>query len=161
LSLLDNDWNKGTEELGLVEFGCKEWFEMMVGILLLMHEPLAGAFKTAVGHLFGDSLENFEAIDVKIDQNVDDVDSLARQAIQRLDSGSGVLVFTDMLGGTPANCCRLLKVESTIVQVLAGTSLPMLLRALTYRKEGLEEVIAKALQGGKNGAIRIDPTEAN
>ena len=130
----------------------------MIGILLLMHEPLAGAFKTAVGHLYGDSLESFEAIDVRADQNVDDVDGRARAAIQRLDSGAGVLVFTDMLGGTPANCCRLLKVESTVVQVLAGTSLTMLLRALTYRKESLEEVIAKALQGGKNGAIRIDPS---
>lgn len=137
----------------------RDGLETMVGILLLMHEPLAGAFKTAVGHLFGDSLEHFEAIDVKADQDLADVDSVARKTIQRLDSGAGVLVFTDMLGGTPANCCQHLKVETSIVQVLTGTSLPMLLRALTYRTEGLEEVIAKALSGGRNGAIRIDPSE--
>ncbi len=137
----------------------KDGLKTMVGILLLMHEPLAGAFKTAVKHLFGDSLSYFEAIDVRADQDIVDVDCLAKQAIQHLDSGAGVLVFTDMLGGTPANCCQHLKVETSDVQVLTGTSLPMLLRALTYRTEGLEEVIAKALSGGRNGAVRIDPSE--
>lgn len=143
---------------GVLDMPKKE-LETMVGILLLMHEPLAGAFKMAVKHLFGDNLEHFEAIDVKADQDIVDVDCIARETIQHLDSGAGVLVFTDMLGGTPANCCQHLKVASSTVQVLTGTSLPMLLRALTYRNEGLEEVIAKALSGGRNGAIRIDPSE--
>ncbi len=137
----------------------KKGLKMMVGILLLMHEPLAGAFKMAVKHLFGDSIAYFEAIDVKADQDLVDIDRLVRKTIQRLDCGAGVLVFTDMLGGTPANCCQHLKVGSSAVQVLTGTSLPMLLRALTYRTEGLEEVIVKALSGGRNGAIRIDPSE--
>lgn len=129
----------------------------MVGILLLMHEPLAGAFKATVKHLFGNNQERFEAIDVQADQDITEVDALARDAIVRLDSGAGVLVLTDILGGTPANCCAQLKMDAPSVQVLTGVSLPMLLRALTYRTTDLETMISKALSGGKNGAVRIEP----
>ena len=131
----------------------------MVGILLLMHEPLASAFKTAVNHLFDDNADFLIAIDVKADQDPFDIDQQAQAAVKMLDGGSGVLVFTDMLGGTPANCCQHLKCGKSIVQVLAGTSLPMLLRAVTYRTETLETVVNKALQGSRNGAVRIDLTE--
>ena len=129
----------------------------MVGILLLMHDPLAGAFKATVRHLFGDNQERLEAIDVRADQDIAEVDRLACAAIKRLDGGKGVLVMTDILGGTPANCCNQLKVDVASVQILTGVSLPMLLRALTYRTSDLETMIAKALSGGKNGAIRIEP----
>ena len=81
---------------------------------------------------------------------------MALDAIGRLDDGSGVLVLTDVLGGTPSNCCHQLGTEHR-VQVIAGVSLPMLLRAITYRKSDLETVIERALSGGKNGAVRIDP----
>ena len=61
-----------------------------------------------------------------------------------------------MIGGTPSNCCHQLNAENR-VQVITGVSLPMLLRAITYRQSDLETVIEKALSGGKNGAVRIDP----
>ena len=128
----------------------------MVGILLLMHEPLAEAFMTTAMHLFEGEQERIEAIDVKADQDICDVNRMALDAIGRLDDGSGVLVLTDILGGTPSNCCHQLSVEHK-VQVIAGVSLPMLLRAITYRKNDLETDIEKALSGGKNGAVRIDP----
>lgn len=132
----------------------------MVGILLLMHDPLAGAFKATVKHLFGNSQERFDAIDVQADQDIAEVEALARDAIARLDDGAGVLVLTDILGGTPANCCGQLKVETSSIEVLTGVSLPMLLRALTYRNTDLETMIAKALSGGKNGAVRIEPVQS-
>ncbi len=131
----------------------------MIGILLLMHEPLAGAFKATVKHLFGNTQEQFEAIDVQADQDLTEIEGLARDAIARLDDGAGVLVLTDILGGTPANCCAQLKMDTSLVQVLTGVSLPMLLRVLTYRTTDLETMIAKALSGGKNGAVRIEPEQ--
>ena len=128
----------------------------MVGILLLMHEPLAEAFMTTAMHLFEGEQERIEASNVKADQDICDISRMAMDAIGRLDDGSGVLVLTDVLGGTPSNCCHQLSTEHK-VQVIAGVSLPMLLRAITYRKSDLETVIEKALSGGKNGAVRIDP----
>ncbi len=111
---------------------------------------------TTAIRLFEGEQGYIEAIDVKADQDISDVNRMALEAINRLDNGSGVLVLTDVLGGTPSNCCYQLSAQHD-VQVIAGVSLPMLLRAITYRKSDLETVIEKALSGGKNGAVRIDP----
>lgn len=111
---------------------------------------------TTAMHLFDGQPERIEAINVKADQDICDINRMALEAIGRLDDGAGVLVLTDVLGGTPSNCCHQLSVEHK-VQVIAGVSLPMLLRAITYRQSDMETVIEKALSGGKSGAVRIDP----
>jgi PTS system mannose-specific IIA component len=89
------------------------------------------------------------------DQNIDAVNQLGREAVRRLNDGSGVLVITDVMGGTPSNCCRSLG-EPHDVSVIAGISLPMLLRAVTYRQDTLDVVVEMALAGGQNGATRVD-----
>lgn len=127
----------------------------MVGILILAHAPLASAFVTAAHHVFRSAPEHLEAIDVQPDQNTDEVIGLAKQAIARLDLGEGVLVLTDALGGTPANCSQKLDALDKVV-VLAGLSLPMLLRALTYRNDTLDVVFQMAQAGAQNGAVRVD-----
>jgi PTS system ascorbate-specific IIA component len=127
----------------------------MVGILLLTHAPLGQAFIAAVEHVFRGPTERFEAIDVTADQDIVQVNELARQAIARLDDGSGVLVITDIKGGTPSNCCNLLSAEGC-VEVIAGISLPMLLRAITYRRDTLDVVVEMALAGAQSGAVRVD-----
>ena len=127
----------------------------MVGILLMTHAPLGQAFIAAVAHVFRGPTERFEAIDVTADQDTAQVNELARQAIRRLDEGDGVLVITDIKGGTPSNCCNAL-CEADHVQVIAGISLPMLLRAVTYRRDTLDVVAEMALAGAQNGACKID-----
>src|SRR5687768_11890665 len=109
----------------------------MVGILLMTHAPLGQAFMAAVAHVFRGPTEQFEAIDVAADQDLAEVNTLAKDAIRRLDDGSGVLVITDIKGGTPANCCGSLQ-DAGHVEVIAGISLPMLLRAITYRRDTLD-----------------------
>ena len=121
----------------------------MVGILLMTHAPLGSAFLQAAAHVFRGMPERLEAIDVVADQNTDDVHKLAADAVQRLNDGTGVLVMTDMMGGTPSNCCRSLG-DPDQVAVIAGISLPMLLRALTYRHDALDVVVEMALAGGQN-----------
>jgi PTS system mannose-specific IIA component len=127
----------------------------MVGLLLMTHAPLGTAFLQAAAHVFRGNPERLEAIDVVADQNVEEVNRLAREAVRRLDDGSGVLIMTDILGGTPSNCCRQLG-EPSQVAVIAGISLPMLLRAITYRQDALDVVVEMALAGGQNGATRVE-----
>ena len=127
----------------------------MVGILLMTHAPLGQAFIAACAHVFRGPTERFEAIDVTPDQDLAEVQALAQQAIARLDEGSGVLVITDVQGGTPANCCNKLA-DAGRVQVIAGISLPMLLRAITYRRDTLDVVVEMALAGAQSGAVRVD-----
>ena len=127
----------------------------MIGILLLTHAPLGSAFMQAAAHVFRSMPERFEAIDVIADQNIEEVNLLAREAVKRLNDGSGVLVMTDVMGGTPSNCCRHLG-DPSDVAVIAGISLPMLLRAITYRQDTLDVVVEMAIAGGQNGATRVD-----
>lgn len=131
----------------------------MIGILLLTHAPLGNAFIAAASHVFRGQPEQIEALDVIADQDLGEVRDLAKQAISRLDQGSGVLVMTDVMGGTPSNCCCQLSNPGRVA-VLAGINLPMLLRALTYRHEALDVVVEKALAGGQSGAVRVDEPSA-
>ncbi len=127
----------------------------MIGILLLTHAPLGRAFIEAASHVFRGTPERAAALDVIADQNTDDVRQLAQAAIARLNDGSGVLVITDVMGGTPSNCTLSL-CDPGMVEVIAGISLPMLLRALTYRHNTLDVAVEMALAGGQNGACRVD-----
>lgn len=127
----------------------------MVGILLLTHAPLGNAFIEAATHVFRARPERMEAIDVRADQDTAEVNRMAQEAIKRLDDGSGVLVITDVMGGTPSNCTLRLSAPGHI-DVIAGISLPMLLRALTYRNDTLDVVVEMALAGGQSGAVRVD-----
>jgi PTS system ascorbate-specific IIA component len=127
----------------------------MVGILLLTHAPLGRAFIEAATHVFRGLPERLEAIDVVADQSTDEVRHLAQQAIARINDGSGVLVITDVMGGTPSNCTLALCDPGT-VEVVAGISLPMLLRAITYRHNTLDVAVEMALAGGQSGACRVD-----
>ena len=127
----------------------------MVGILLITHAPLGQAFLAAVAHMFSGQPERIEAIDVIADQEPFEVNARALEAIARLDDGSGVLVMTDVMGGTPSNCCHMLTMAGK-VEVIAGVSLPMLMRAITYRQGDLNTMVEKALSGAKTGAMRMD-----
>ena len=127
----------------------------MVGILLLTHAPLGQAFIDAATHVFRTRPEQLEAIDVNADQDTGEVRRLASDAIARIDDGSGVLVMTDVMGGTPSNCTLPL-CQPGHVEVVAGISQPMLLRALTYRNDTVDVVVEMALAGGLNGAVRVD-----
>ena len=127
----------------------------MVGILLMTHAPLGQAFIAAVAHVFRGPKERIEAIDVTADQDTNEINALAKSAVARLDEGDGVLVITDIKGGTPSNCCNSLANPGR-VEVIAGISLPMLLRAITYRRDTLDVVVEMALAGAQNGAVRVD-----
>jgi len=127
----------------------------MVGILLLTHAPLGQAFIAAATHVFRGVPVQTEAIDVIADQDPDDIRKLAQEAITRINDGSGVLVITDVMGGTPSNCTLQLCIPGE-VEVIAGISLPMLLRAITYRHNTLDVAVEMALSGGQNGACRVD-----
>lgn len=125
----------------------------MLGLLLVTHAPLGAAFLQAVAHVYRQSPERIEAIDVIADQDIDEVNGLVAAAVQRLNDGTGVLVMTDILGATPSNCCSHLQ-DQVQVAVIAGVNLPMLLRAISYRHEALEKVVELALEGGHKGAQR-------
>jgi PTS system ascorbate-specific IIA component len=128
----------------------------MIGILIVAHGTLGESLIHCATHVLGARPPNVMQIGVTVH---DDPQQLLPQAIRltrQLDQGDGVLVMTDVYGATPANiACQLLipgKVEG-----VAGVNLPMLVRALTYRREPLDVVVRKALSGGVEGVMQMPP----
>ena len=78
----------------------------------------------------------------------------ARALVKELDEGSGVLILTDMYGGSPSNIAAKLVVPGK-VEAVAGVNLPMLIRALTYRDKSMDMMITKAVSGGCEGVLRV------
>ena len=133
----------------------------MIGILIVAHDTLAESLARAVTHVLGSRPPQFETMSVRSTDDPLDLLPQARSAIARLDTGEGVLVFTDIYGATPANLANKLLATGRIEGV-AGVNLPMLVRAFTYRAKGMDTMIRKAISGGCEGVVHIaiDPVYA-
>ena len=127
----------------------------MVGILIVAHGTLGDSLIHSCSHVLGKSPLRLAELSVAVHDDPDALLPRARALLAKLDAGDGVLVLTDMLGGTPSNIATKLLRDGK-VEGVAGVSLPMLIRALTYRDEPLETVMEKALSGGCEGVVRIN-----
>ena len=78
----------------------------------------------------------------------------AIKAISKVDDGTGVLVLTDMYGGSPSNIAKKL-LQTNNIYGISGVNLPMLIRVLTYREKDLKTLVKKALSGGSEGIMQI------
>jgi PTS system mannose-specific IIA component len=127
----------------------------MIGILIVAHDSLGESLVKAVTHVLGTKPPQFEVLSVAATDDPTLLLPAAREQVNRLDTGEGVVVFSDIFGATPCNLtCRLL--EAGRVEGVAGVSLPMLVRAFTYRTRGLDTMIKKAVSGGCEGVMHID-----
>jgi mannose PTS system EIIA component len=120
----------------------------MIGVVIVTHGGLAAEFKSALEHVVGPQ-EQLETISIGPD---DDLDLRRRDmlgALARTNSGEGVVVVTDMFGGTPSNLA-ISAMEQPDVEVIAGVNLPMLVKLVSLRGEcGLEETISQAQEAGR------------
>jgi PTS system ascorbate-specific IIA component len=78
----------------------------------------------------------------------------AAEAISKVDDGSGIIVLTDMYGGSPSNITKKL-LETDNIYGVSGVNLPMLIRVLTYREKDIKTLIKKGLSGGSEGVMQI------
>ena len=133
----------------------------MPGILIIAHAPLAGTLCACAAHVFGALPQRLEGLDVPAEADVQSVLRQASAAMSRLAATDGeVLVLADAAGATPCNtACRLLPAAagSARVRLLGGVNLPMLLRALCYQHEALDQLVSRAIEGGRRAIAEIDP----
>jgi PTS system mannose-specific IIA component len=126
----------------------------MIGILLVSHGAFGESLIHCASHVLGKRPLYVRQLGVTVHDDPEEILPTAEDLIRFLDQGQGVLVMTDIYGATPSNiAARLLKPGR--VEGIAGVNLPMLIRALTYRNEPLEEAVAKALSGGTEGVMRM------
>lgn len=128
----------------------------MIGILIVSHGAFGESLIHCASHVLGKRPLHVRQLGVTVHDDPDALLPVARDLVRYVDQGQGVLVLTDICGATPSNLATRL-LEPGRVEGIAGVSLPMLVRALTYREEPLDTVIAKALSGGSEGIIRLSP----
>ncbi|HLT01585.1 MAG TPA: PTS sugar transporter subunit IIA [Geminicoccaceae bacterium] len=120
----------------------------MIGLILVTHGRLAEEFVAATEHVVGPQ-RNIRAISIGPD---DDIEQRRRDivaAVEAVDEGSGVIVLTDMFGGTPSNLAISI-MDQGRVEIIAGVNLPMMIKLASVREtESLEEAIASAQEAGR------------
>ncbi len=120
----------------------------MIGVLIVTHGGLAREFRSALEHVVGPQ-EQIETISIGPDDDLEMRRSDMLSALARVDSGKGVVVLTDMFGGTPSNLA-ISAMDQSNVEVIAGVNLPMLVKLVSVRGEcGLEEAITQAQEAGR------------
>jgi PTS system mannose-specific IIA component len=128
----------------------------MIGILIIAHGTLGESLIHCASHVLGSRPPLLKQLGVSVHDDPAELLPQARELVRELDEeeGGGVLVLSDIYGATPCNiACRLL--QPGRVEGLAGVNLPMLVRALAYRNESLDNLVEKAIVGGTGGIIHI------
>ena len=128
----------------------------MIGILIISHGGFGTALIQSASHVLGKRPPDLLELGVTVRDDPDAVFRQAQSLVRSLDSGGGVIVFTDMVGATPSNIASRLSSPGH-VEIIAGVSLPMLVRALTYRNESLAIDVRKAISTGAEGVVQILP----
>lgn len=121
----------------------------MIGLILVTHGRLADEFVHAMEHVVG-AQDDIATVCIGPDDDVEIRRKDIADAIERVESGDGVVILTDLFGGTPSNLAISL-MEAGRVEVIAGINLPMLIRlAGTRKKLPLLEAICAAQDAGRN-----------
>jgi PTS system ascorbate-specific IIA component len=126
----------------------------MIGILIVAHGAFGEALIHCASHVLGKRPLRVRQVGITVHDDPDAILPQAQDLVRQLDEGEGVLVLTDMVGATPSNIATRL-MQPGRVEVVSGASLPMLVRALTYRAEPLATVVAKAVSGGQEGVRQL------
>lgn len=132
----------------------------MLGLVLVGHAPLPSAWLAVIEHIMGQLPEGLSVVDVQAQDPVECSVLRIQEAANAVNQGQGVVVLVDLFGATPSNAAIRAGTEGLSIPsvLVAGCSLPMLLRALSYRDLPLGEVAEKLVAGGRNGIVSTGPT---
>ncbi|MCP3925375.1 MAG: PTS sugar transporter subunit IIA [Desulfobacterales bacterium] len=121
----------------------------MIGIVVATHNRLADALIETVEFIIGEKLESVESVSINLNENADDLRKKISQKIKEVKNNEGVLILTDMFGGTPSNLSYSFLKDGQ-VEVISGVNLPILLKAVNIRKKmELSECASTLLTFGK------------
>lgn len=120
----------------------------MIGMVLVTHGRLAEEFIAATEHVVGPQ-EGIQAVSIGPDDDMEQRRDDIVKAVEDVETGNGVILLTDMFGGTPSNLAISL-LDRANVEVIAGINLPMLIKLVKIRRDGeLAEAVTKAQEAGR------------
>jgi PTS system mannose-specific IIA component len=122
---------------------------LMIGIVIVTHSRLGDALIEAVESIVGKNLENTASVSVNLKESAEKMRSKISTEIKKVDQNEGVLILTDMFGGTPSNLSYSFLEEGRI-EVISGVNLPILFKAIETRdKTELPQLAANLEAFGK------------
>jgi PTS system mannose-specific IIA component len=125
----------------------------VIGVVVVTHGQLATELVNAAEMIVGD-LPRFTAVSIGWHDDVNDARGDIAQAIERVRGEEGVLILTDMFGGTPSNI-GMTFLEKDRVEVITGVNLPMLIKLASLRTSSDLLAVAKEMQDHGRGAIWV------
>jgi PTS system mannose-specific IIA component len=131
----------------------------MIGVLLVTHGEIGTALLASASQILGGTPQQVVTLSVWRQDDPDDLVLRARELLEQIDAGEGVLVLTDIFGATPGNVVSRL-LHDGHVEGVSGVSLPMLLRVLSGRNGSnankLRAAVKRALSGGAEGVVHMN-----
>ena len=120
----------------------------MIGVVIVTHGGLAQEFRAALEHVVGPQ-QMLETLSIGPEDDMEARRAELVAAIRRVTADKGVIVMTDMFGGTPSNLA-INVMDETAAEVIAGINLPMLIKLATARKDmGLNQAVSAAKDAGR------------
>jgi PTS system mannose-specific IIA component len=120
----------------------------MIGMVLVTHGRLATEFRAALEHVVGPQ-KQVETVTIMPEDDMEQRRKDIIAAIRSVEGGSGVILLTDMFGGTPSNLA-ISVMEGSRVDVVAGINLPMLIKLASVRDQStLEQAVVQAQDAGR------------
>jgi PTS system ascorbate-specific IIA component len=127
----------------------------MIGVLIVSHGEIGTALLASATQILGGPPKQVATLSVWRQDDPDDLVLRARELLDSIDAGDGVLILTDIFGATPGNVVSKL-LRNGKVEGVSGVSLPMLLRVLTGRNGSLSGAVQRALSGGAEGLVHMN-----
>jgi len=120
----------------------------MIGLVLVTHGKLAVEFRAALEHVVGPQAQ-IETVSIGPEDDVERRRQDIIDAVAKVNDGAGVILLTDMFGGTPSNLA-ISVMEANRIEVIAGVNLPMLIKLARVRTEKpLTEAVTAAQEAGR------------
>jgi PTS system mannose-specific IIA component len=127
----------------------------MIGILIVTHGEIGTSLLESAVQILGSRPVQTSTLSVWRQDDPDDLVLRARELMEQIDAGDGVLILTDLFGATPGNVVSKL-LQDGRVEGVSGVSLPMLLRVLTSRNGSIAAAVQRALSGGTEGLVHMN-----
>ena len=117
----------------------------MVGIVIASHHTLAEALKQTLAVIIGNA-DNVAALSLAKTERLEDFSARLIETVKEKETGEGVIIFTDMFGGTPCNAALMHFGKDDKVKVLAGFNLPIVIEAVMHSSKNIDDLFKTLME---------------